>query len=41
MWLYDTDVMKVLANDNAYGLKVNTTYGAGNDVAWYMYSGLS
>ena len=24
-----------------YGLKDNTTYGAGNDVAWYMYNGLS
>lgn len=37
-WLYDTDALlkKILANPNAYGLKDNTTYAAGNDVAWCM-----
>jgi len=42
-WLYSTDALLkiVLANPNAYGLKNNTTYVAGNNVAWCMYNGLS
>lgn len=41
-WLYDTDALlkKVLANPYAYGLKDNTTYAAGNDVVWCMWSDL-
>ena len=41
-WLYDTDALlkRVLANPYAYGLKDNTTYGAGNDVAWCMWNDL-
>ena len=42
MWLYDTDALlkKVLANPTEYGLKDNTTFAAGNDVAWCMYNSL-
>ena len=42
-WLHSTDALlkRVLANPNAYGLKNNTTYVAGSDVAWCMYNGLS